>query len=142
MSFRSLSLVAIGVLALPTWAHHSHGNYSPDFIDLEGVVAEVTLINPHSWVFVEVTDENGETSEWALEATNRGGLERLGVDYDYIGPGDSIKVRCHPLRDGGQGCLMGFLQGRDGTIKDWDGHASRPADDGFFYCGIEGNCIQ
>ena len=75
MSFRCLSLVAIGALALPTWAHHSHGNYSPDFIDLEGVVAEVTLINPHSWVFMEVTDENGETTEWALEATNRGGLE-------------------------------------------------------------------
>ena len=59
MSFRSLGLVVIGALALPSWAHHSHGNYSPDFMDLEGIVVEVTLINPHSWIFLEVTDENG-----------------------------------------------------------------------------------
>ena len=132
MSFRSLSLVAIGALALPALAHHSHGNYSKEFVDLEGVVTEVHLINPHSWVFMEVTDESGQKTEWALEATNRGSLERMGVTYDYIGPGDAIKVRCHPQRDGGAGCLMGFLQARDGSIKDWDGHAARPADDGFF----------
>jgi len=111
-------------------------------MDLEGIVVEVTLINPHSWIFLEVTDENGQESEWALESTNRGGLARLGVTNEYIAPGDAIKARCHPLRDGGQGCLLGFLQGRDGTIKDWDGHTARPTDDGFFNCEIEGNCIQ
>ena len=60
MSFRSLSLVAIGALALPAWAHHSHGNYSKEFVDLEGVVTEVHLINPHSWVFMVVTDDSGQ----------------------------------------------------------------------------------
>ena len=98
---------AVLVFSLPSWAHHSHGNYSQNFIDLEGVVNEVHLINPHSWVFLEVTDENGEKVEWALEATNRVSLARLGVTYDYIAAGDVIKVRCHQLRDGGPGCLLG-----------------------------------
>jgi hypothetical protein len=134
MSSRLFSFLGALVLALslPAWAHHSHGNYKQTFIDLEGVVNEVHLINPHSWIFLEVTDENGDKVEWALEATNRVSLSRLGITYDYIAQGDTLKVRCHQLRDEGAGCLLGFLQARDGTIKDWDGHVARPDDDGFF----------
>ena len=134
MSFSSQARVAIAALivALPVSAHHSHGNYAKEFIDLEGIVTEVALINPHSWVFIDVTDDSGQTTEWALEGTNRGVLERLGVTPEYITPGDRIKARCHPLRDGGAGCLLGFMQGRDGSVIDWDGHEARPVDDGFF----------
>ena len=42
--------------------------------------------------------------------------------------GDTIKARCHPLRDGSNGCLLGFLKAPDGTVKDWDGNnAPNPA---------------
>jgi len=124
--------IAALFIALPVWAHHSHGNYTKGFIDIEGVVTEVALVNPHSWVFIDVTDANGKTTEWALEATNPRALAQLGIDGEYIAPGDAIKARCHPLRDGGEGCLLGFLQGRDGSIIDWDGHDAKPVDDGFF----------
>jgi len=124
--------ITASIVVLPVWAHHSHGNYTKEFIDLEGTVTEVAFINPHSWVFVDVEDENGETVEWALEATNPRALAQLGITEAYIGPGDSIKARCHPLRDGGAGCLLGFLQARDGSIVDWDGHGATPVDDGFF----------
>ena len=134
MAFKSLSVGAIGALALalPAWAHHSHGNYEKEFIDLAGVVTEVHLINPHSWIYMEVTDDNGQKTEWALEATNRRSLERMGVTAEYIGAGDAIKVRCHPLRDGGAGCLLGFLQVEDSAVIDWDGHEAKPVNDGFF----------
>jgi len=35
--------------------------------------------------------------------------------------GDAVKVRCHPLRDGSRGCLLGFVK-KDGDVKDWDGN--------------------
>jgi hypothetical protein len=134
MSFNIRARVAIAaaIVAAPVWAHHSHGNYAKEFMDIEGVVTEVALVNPHSWVFIDVTDANGQTTEWALEATNPRALAQLGINDEYIGPGDSIKARCHPLRDGGPGCLLGFLQARDGSIIDWDGHDAKPEDDGFF----------
>ena len=134
MSSKSLGFAVICALALigSVSAHHSHGNYESTFIDIQGTVTEVHLINPHSWVYIEVDEGNGEKTAWALEATGRSGLARIGVTADYISPGDEVKVRCHQLRDGGNGCLMGFLQGRDGSIKDWDGHESMPEDDGFF----------
>ena len=113
-------------------AHHSHGNYQQFFKDLKGTVTSVQLINPHSWIYLDVTDEKGAATSWALEATGIGGLTRLGIARDYVKPGDKIKVRCHPARDGSEGCLLGFMQAADGSIKDWDGGQALPVDDGFF----------
>jgi hypothetical protein len=78
---------------------------------------------------MEVKDASGQPQIWALEATGRNGLEKIGVNREYIKPGDTIKVRCHPLRDGSRGCLLGFLKAGDGSVKDWDGNgAPAPSD--------------
>jgi hypothetical protein len=117
------ALAAAAVLAgVPVQAHHSHGNYDDRFIDLEGVVKEVHLLNPHSWIYLTVKSAAGQSQTWSLEATNRVSLERMGVAGDYLKVGDTVKVRCHPLRDGSRGCLLGFLKARDGSIRDWDGN--------------------
>jgi Family of unknown function (DUF6152) len=125
-----LGVIFAVAVSFPAWAHHSHGNYITDtFIDLEGVVKEVHLVVPHSWVYLEVKDAKGEPEVWALEATGRTGLERIGVTRDYVKPGDTVKARCHKLRDGSNGCLLGFLKAKDGTVKDWDGNsATVPSD--------------
>ena len=123
-----LTICAIAFV-LPAWAHHSHGNYADTFMDIAGVVKEVHLVVPHSWVYLEIKDEKGEPQIWALEATGRTGLERIGVNAGYIKPGDNVKARCHHLRDGSNGCLLGFLKGPDGSVKDWDGNnAPAPTD--------------
>ena len=124
-----LTALCAVAFSLPAGAHHSHGNYMDTFRDIEGVVTEVHFVVPHSWVYIEVKDPKGQPQLWALEATGRPGLEKIGVTKAYIKAGDKIKVRCHPLRDGSTGCLMGFLKAADGTVKDWDGGgAPAPAD--------------
>ena len=123
-SLRSLVVAAMWAVpvAVPIVAHHSHGNYTDTFTDIEGTVKEIHLINPHSWIYLEVKDAKGQPRTWALESTNRIALERMGITPDYIKPGDTIKVRCHPLRDGSRGCLLGFVKAKDGSVKDWDGN--------------------
>jgi len=133
MRFKSgfgLAVICAFALAMPAWAHHSHGNYVTDsFVDMQGVVKEIHFVVPHSWVYLEVKDAKGEPQIWALEATGRAGLEGIGVTRDYVKPGDNIKVRCHLLKDGSNGCLLGFLKAKDGTVKDWDGNnATLPTD--------------
>jgi len=114
-------------LTLPASAHHAHGNYAAEFGDLQGVVKEVHFLNPHSWIYLDVKNDKGEVETWAIEATGRGQLERMGAaDGKYIKPGDTIKARCHFLRDGSTGCLAGFIKARDGSVKDWDGGDAKP----------------
>ena len=118
-----LAVAAIVTLPAPhAWAPHSHGNYVDTFIDIEGVVKEAHFLNPHSWIYLTVKSATGQPQTWALEATNRISLDRMGVTKGYLQTGDSVKARCHPLRDGSRGCLLGFLKARDGSVRDWDGN--------------------
>ena len=121
LTIGSAMLCALAGATIVT-AHHSHGNYTDTFIDLQGAVKEVHLLNPHSWVYMDVRNANGQIQTWAIEATNKIGLERIGVTADTVKAGDTVKVRCHPLRDGSRGCLLGFLKTKDGDVKDWDGN--------------------
>ena len=126
MTFTTRDRVAAIVLAcgllIPslTRAHHSHGNYVDTFTDIEGIVKEVHFMNPHSWIYLEVKGPDGQPQKWSLEASSVNQLERIGVTREYLKPGDTIKARCHPLRDGSRGCLLGFVKAKDGSIKDWD----------------------
>jgi hypothetical protein len=120
---------SVVLLTLSLSAHHSLGKYDYSFRDISGVVKELHLLTPHSWLYIDVKDASGATQVWALEATTRAQLEQAGVTRDYVKPGDLIKARCHPLRDKTNGCLLGFLKAADGTVKDWDGgNAPAPKD--------------
>ena len=123
------AICAIGIVPTLLRAHHSHGNYVATFADIEGVVREVHLVNPHSWIYLEVESASGQPEIWALEATSRIGLERIGVTTESVRPGERIDVRCHPLRDGSRGCLLGFVKTSDGSVTDWDGNGLPAPDD-------------
>jgi hypothetical protein len=126
---RALAAICLVILVLPVQAHHSHGNYADTFTDIEGVVKELHLVTPHSWLYLEVKGRAGQAGMWALEATSVVGLQRIGVAREALKAGDAVKVRCHPLRDGSRGCLLGFVKARDGSVKDWDGsNLPLPAD--------------
>ena len=103
-TFGAAFLIAAAV-SMPLLAHHSHGNYDiSTWTVMEGTVKQVVFIVPHSIVYIDVKGEM-----WALEATNPQGIFLKGVKKEDVQVGDTIKVRCHLLRDGGKGCLLGFV---------------------------------
>ena len=107
-----LSITGLSVLAssAPSLAHHSHANYDiSKWLVIEGIVKQVVFIAPHSIVYVDVKDDQGATAIWALEATAPAGIFGNGVAREDVRAGDSIKARCHQLRDGANGCLLGFI---------------------------------
>ena len=123
MHFKSLGLAAMCVvfLALPALAHHSHGNYQmTEYTHLNGTVKEIHWIRPHSWIYLEVIDDNGLPTVWGLEGASVAGLRRGGWTEDSVKVGDSISVRCHQLRDGSNGCLLGFVTPEGGVEKLFD----------------------
>ena len=73
MPFRHPSLAATLLLTLPVpgWAHHSHSNYlTSEYTVLKGTVTEFHWMNPHTWIFIEVEDDAGQTILWSLEGAS------------------------------------------------------------------------
>ena len=130
MQFRTSSLAAVCAvfLALPASAHHSHGNYDlSKWVTMEGTVKQVIFIVPHSIVYIDVKDDKGEMATWSLEATGARGIFDNGVKREDVKVGDTIKARCHLLRDGSRGCLLGFVTPMHGDVarghgveREWD----------------------
>ena len=130
MGFKAFAVATVCApcVAVPLVAHHSHGNYDlSKWTVMEGKVRQVILIVPHSIVYIDVQDEKGEPATWALEATNPQGIALRGVKREDVQVGDTIKVRCHLLRDGARGCLLGFVTPMHGDVarghgveKEWD----------------------
>lgn len=130
MRFKAFGLAVLCAVALavPVWAHHSHGNYDlAKWTLMEGSVKQVVLVVPHSIVYLDVKDDKGEVTTWTLEATSGRGIMANGVKREDVKAGDHVKVRCHLLRDGSAACLLGFVtpdhgdQARGhGVEKEWD----------------------
>jgi hypothetical protein len=123
--FAALCAIA---LAAPAVAHNSHGNYDlSKWTSMEGTVRQVVFVVPHSIVYMDVKNEAGEMTTWSLEATGARGIFANGVKREDVRPGDRIKVRCHLLRDGSPGCLLGFITPDHGDAarghgveREWD----------------------
>lgn len=83
-------------------AHHS---FATEFdarrpVTLEGVVAAVDWVNPHSWLWIDVTQAPGPSRRWALELPPPNGLLRRGLRRTMLVPGDRVSVRAFPAVDG------------------------------------------
>ena len=110
---------AAALLSIPAWAHHSHTNYNTnEFINLSGTITEVAWTNPHVWIYMEVANAKGGPQKWALEGGSVTSLMRGGWQRNSLKPGDKVSVRCHRLRDGSEGCLLGFVTNINGTAMD------------------------
>src|ERR1700733_15149508 len=68
----ALFVAALLFAPVRSFAHHS---FAAEFdgtkpVTLKGKVTEFEWVNPHSWVHVDVTDENGNTVNWACETAS------------------------------------------------------------------------
>lgn len=95
----ALLCLAIGGTALiaPTvsLAHHAFAaEYDGDRpIALEGVVERVRFVNPHSWLYLNVTGADGAVTKWALEFGSPNSLTNAGLSKDDVKPGSKVKIK-------------------------------------------------
>jgi len=99
-----LALIVVGVFGLATAPAKAHHSFSAEFdskapVLLRGKVTKVEWVNPHAWVHIEVTDENGGVTPWMVEGGTPNTLVRAGVDRNTIKPGTEIIVRGYQSKD-------------------------------------------
>jgi hypothetical protein len=99
-------------------AHHSFTMFDQlREIELEGVVKEFRYIAPHTLIILEVRQKNGAAESWSLEGASAIDLARDGWTRTSLKPGDKIKARIAPLRNGAPGgsWVTKQIEFRDGT---------------------------
>jgi hypothetical protein len=97
-----VTVIALLVTAVPIRAHHA---FAAEFdanspIKLRGTVAKVELINPHSWIHIDVKDADGKVSRWMIEGGTPNTLLRRGFTKNSLPIGSEILVDGYRAKDG------------------------------------------
>ena len=90
-----VSVTTMAVLAGGTAAaHHSFSaEFDPDRpVKFTGKVTEVKFSNPHAWIYLDVTDDDGKTVNWALEMGGANALIRRGWRREDLPMGTVLLV--------------------------------------------------
>ena len=80
-------------------AHHSFAMFDQENpIELEGVVQEFKFTSPHSFIILQVRQQDGGTQLWSLEGGAPSALVRDGWSSKTLKPGDELQLTIEPLR--------------------------------------------
>jgi hypothetical protein len=103
MTTRLLALVVVAVFVsgVAAYSHHSFaGTYREgELMTIEGTVAEFMIRNPHSFISIEVTNDDGSVTRWGGEWGGVTQLSQGGVDRFTLKIGDTIIIEGAPPRD-------------------------------------------
>ena len=118
------SLLVVGValllIAPPSLEHHSGAMFEAEkTVTLSGTVKEFRYINPHSWLIVDIENDDGSITTWGFEAEGPQDLMQGGVRKSDLPPGARVTVTAHPMRDGRPAGAWSTIVKEDGMLLNW-----------------------
>jgi hypothetical protein len=106
MQMKKLTAAALGVVlaAGATGTAYAHHSFATEFdrnkpVRLEGKVVKFEWVNPHSWIWIDVTRE-GKAERWRVEGGAPSALLRRGWNRNSLPAGTQIIVDAFRARDG------------------------------------------
>jgi hypothetical protein len=112
--------------ALPMLAHHSFAaeyDQSKRVTFKDASFVRLDFVNPHSWVYFDVTDEKGVVQHWRGELGPPNGLYRNGLRPNMFKAGEKISISGNLAKDASNLMWAGSFNTADGRS-----YTSRAAD--------------
>jgi hypothetical protein len=105
--FRTLAVAAVIASAVGLAAQgRAHHSFASEFdatraVAVEGIVTKARIVNPHSWIYLDVKNKDGSVTNWGFEFSTPGGLHAKGIAKEDILPGTKIRIEGYMARNGG-----------------------------------------
>ena len=97
-------IIAGAALSVPTVgiAHHS---FSAEFdaykpVEIRGTVTKFDMVNPHTWLYLDVKEPDGTVTKWKFEGGSPVSLYRQGWRKDTVKPGVELVVKGYRAKSG------------------------------------------
>ena len=112
----ALATLTGALAAAPATAHHA---FQAEFdanapIRLQGTVVKLDWVNPHTWIHLDVPNDDGGSDVWAVEGGTPNVLLRRGLRRDCLTPGTELVVDGYQAKDHS----LKRANGRDVTFTD------------------------
>jgi hypothetical protein len=109
-------------------AHHGIANFDLNReLQITGTVTALRLVNPHSWLHLDVTGKDGTVTKWRCELRGASVLRRSGWSADMFAPGTTVTITGAPDRFTPNTCYLGTAVFSDGRRVDRYGQLSASA---------------
>jgi hypothetical protein len=116
-SWLPVALVASLLTAPVARAHHSFAMFDRSLEKVAtGTVVRWAFNSPHSWLYLNVRNEDGSDTLWSFEGSAPPSLLQRGVTGSTFEPGDTVTISYCPLTDGRPGGGLGWARLADGTF--------------------------
>jgi hypothetical protein len=106
---RALALVlgaAAGLgLLLGAPAVQAHHAFAAEFdakqpIELQGVITKAKWVNPHSWLYLDVTGPDGKVTNWGVEFGAPNSLANKGLSKSDLKAGQPVHIKGYRSKNG------------------------------------------
>ncbi len=102
---RLAPVILVAVFGFDPGAALAHHAFSAEFdatkpVALEGTIAKMEWLNPHAWLWIDVTDADGTVQRWGIEFGPPNALFRRGWRKSSVPIGGRVTVTGYLANDG------------------------------------------
>ena len=112
-------LVMAVLCAVPAVAHHGPGTFElGKSVTFTGKLTRIDFVNPHSWLYFEVTDASGKVSKYRCEMRSAHTLRRSGWTKELFPVNSKVTIEAAPDRADPNSCYLNTIRFENGSHMD------------------------
>src|SRR5207249_3154733 len=114
-------LLSVGLLTIcgTVMAHHASAAYADKPMEFKNVTTtKFSWINPHSLIYFDAKDANGNVVNWTCETAAPQALRLLVWSKESVALGDVVSIRLYQATSGNRSCRLIQIAQADRTRSD------------------------